>query len=442
VAVAVGAAPSAAAATSERIVFVSDRDGNWELYAMNADGSSPTRLTFDPHDDLAPTTPASGARIAFARGRFTADPPPVREDDWFDIYVMDTDGSNVKRLTRDEAADGSPSFSPDGSKIAFSSYRDQNSDIYVMNADGSALTRLTQHPDNDDFPAWSPDGSKIAFSSNRGASSSDIYVMNADGSAPARLTTSETSEDRGDVSPAWSPDGRRIVFHRQRTTAGFLVDESEIFVINADGSGEMQLTDTPPRPTGIAWDLSSSYPSWSPDGTRIAFGRDDAAQGQEIYVMNADGSDPRALTSNTAGDSDPAFAPVPIAGPGSAPLTGTTRLSPSRVTIAGRGRCRRRSRRILRCAVRLRGRVVRPAGPRASCAGGRVTATLRFRRRRVASVRTRTTRGCRYRVRTRFGLRTERRVRRLSVAPRFGGSDFFSPRAGRRQKIRVRLAEG
>ena len=92
VAVAVGAAPSAAAATSERIVFESDRDGNWELYAMNGDGSSPTRLTFDPRDDLAPTTPASGARIAFASDR---------EDGWEDIYVMDADGSNVRRLTRD-----------------------------------------------------------------------------------------------------------------------------------------------------------------------------------------------------------------------------------------------------------------------------------------------------------------------------------------------------
>jgi TolB protein len=424
VAVAVGAAPSAAAATSERIVFETDRDGNWELYAMNADGSSQTRLTFDPRDDVDPTTPANGARIAFASDR---------EDDLGGIYVMDADGSNVRRLTR---GGGSPSFSPDGSKIAFAS----RGGIDVMNADGSGRVSLTAGSGDDGFdPAWSPDGSKIAFS--RG---SDIYVMNADGSAPARLTTAEGD----DFQPAWSPDGRRIVFHRDRSAhipPDWLFADSEIFVINADGSGETQLTDTPPRPTGTG--DRTSYPSWSPDGTRIAFARGQdlaplpAESTQEIYVMNADGSGPRALTTNTARDRDPAFTRTPTAGPGSAPLTGRTRLRPSGVTIAGRARCRRRSSRVLRCAVRLRGRVLRPAGSTADCAKGKVILTVRFGRSRVASARTRTTPGCRYRVRKRFRIRTERRVRRLSIRPRFGGNDFFSPRAGTRRKVRVRLAE-
>ena len=428
VAVAVGAASSAAAATSERILFergpsdTSDREGNWELYAMNADGSSPTRLTFDSRDDFGPTTPASGARIAFASGVVDSDldpddPPSGNEGARADIYVMEADGSNVKRLTRDGASIY-PSFSPDGSKIAFVS---GGGNIDVMNADGSGRVSLTAGAG----PAWSPDGSKIAFSSNRGASSPDIYVMNADGSDLRRVTTAEDP----DFEPAWSPDGRQIVFTRETISNTIAIGEYEIFVINADGSGEMQLTDTPPRPTGLGV-LVNPAPSWSPDGTRIAFARDDAG-GPEIYVMNADGSGTRALTRNTARDLDPAFAPVPIAGPGSGPLTGRTRLRPSGVTIAGSGRCSRRSRRILRCAVRLRGQVVRPAESGAECAGGTVTVTVRFGRRRVASARTRTTPGCRYRLRKRFRLRTEGRVRRLSVTPRFSGNDFFTPGAGR-----------
>ncbi len=455
VAVAVGTASAAAAATSERIVFQSDRDGNWELYAMNADGSSPTRLTFDPRFDGSPTTPASGARIAFARGGST-DGPARDEEDWPDIYVMDADGSNVERLTRDAVAEGSPSFSPDGSKIAFASYRDQNSssDIYVMNADGSGRVNLTAGSGDGVDPAWSPDGSKIAFSSDRAAADyPHIYVMNADGSGTAsRLTTTPSEAQVGDVSPAWSPDGRRIAFNRWRSLTvppcssfwpcqlgGY---SSEILVINADGSGETQLTDPPPR--------GNASPSWSSDGTRIAFARWDPYSDpdpefnfySQIYVMNADGSGPRALTRNGVHDFDPAFAPVPTAGPGSGPLTGRTRLRPRRVTIAGRGRCTRLDRRTVRCAVRLQGRVVRPAGSQADCAEGRVTVTVRFGGGRVASGQTPTTPACRYRVRKRFGLRTERSVRRLSVAPRFGGNEFFSPRAGKRRKISVRMAEG
>ena len=147
----------------------------------------------------APTaTPASVAgRIAFVSDR----------DGNEEIYVINTDGSDVTRLTDNEATDEGASWSPDGLRIAFVSYRGLLSDfeIYVMNADGSDVRRLT-HGGRDIEPSWSPDGLRIAFASYRGLQFDfEIYVMNADGSDVRRLTHGGRNAD-----PSWSPDGRRI----------------------------------------------------------------------------------------------------------------------------------------------------------------------------------------------------------------------------------------
>jgi Tol biopolymer transport system component len=136
------ATPSPTAAA--RIAFTSDRDGNGEIYAMNADGSGLTRLTNSPAFDSSPTWSPDGSRIAFGSG--------------FEIYVMNADGSGLANLTNDPAEEGHLGFawSPDGSRIVFSSNRDGVVDVYVMNADGSGLTRLTDEPADDGPPAWSP----------------------------------------------------------------------------------------------------------------------------------------------------------------------------------------------------------------------------------------------------------------------------------------------
>src|SRR6266705_4460532 len=152
----------------------------------------------------------------------------------YEIYVMTRGGTPLVRLTNTTAANGQPSWSPDGAKLAFMSDRDGNREIYVMNADGSGQTRLTNNLGTDVVPAWSPDGTKIAFASDRDGNS-EIYVMNADGTNPTRLTSNSTV----DYSPAWSPDGTRIAFVSDRD------GNSEIYVMNADGTGVTAITGNP-----------------------------------------------------------------------------------------------------------------------------------------------------------------------------------------------------
>jgi hypothetical protein len=129
-------------------------------------------------------------------------------------------------------------------KIAFVSDRDGNDEIYVMNPDGSGQTRLTDNPADDGAPAWSPDGTKIAFTSNRDAGNFEIYMMNADGSSQTNLTNDPGFDDE----PAWSPDGTKIVFASTRGT-------TDIWVMNADGTGQTNLNNS------LAGELK---PDWQP----------------------------------------------------------------------------------------------------------------------------------------------------------------------------------
>jgi len=261
------------------IAFVSERDGNREIYVMSADGSNPRRLTNDRANDRDPAWSPDGMRLAFYSDRTgTAD-----------IYVMGADGGGLRNLTNHPANDYHPAWSPDGTRIAFNSERDGGSDIYVINADGSGLTRLTAPGTRSGGQVWSPDGTRIAFNSSRDGDD-ELYVMNADGSGQTRLTFSPGN----DGFPAWSPDGAQIAFQSNRD------GQFEVYVINADGSNLRRLT------TAISNDW---WPEWSADGQYIAFISDRDGVGA-IYLMAADGSSPRRLTPLNSWSDSPAWRPA------------------------------------------------------------------------------------------------------------------------------------
>jgi TolB protein len=203
-----------------------------------------------------------------------------------DLFVMDADGSNVRQLTHTPAAEGYPSWSPDGRFIAFEADdASGNFGVYVMNADGSGARRLTQDPRRDVGPAWSPDGKKIAFMSDRAGQEFDIYEMNADGSGVERLTTGETN-----WFPQFSPDGTRLALHVGR----------DIHVLDLKTGTSRALTQDP---------ANGMYPTWSPDGRKIAFMSWRNGK-TELFTMNADGTDQRVLFSPETGSAiDPRWSP-------------------------------------------------------------------------------------------------------------------------------------
>jgi TolB-like protein/Flp pilus assembly protein TadD len=195
----------------KRIAFTSKRDGNDEIYVMNADGSSQENLSKNPASDSRPSWSPDGKRLVFTSNR-------AEKTDNFDLYVLDASGANVVRLTNDPGFDSDPSWSPDGQHIAFTSNRTGNFEVYVMNADGQQQTNVSHNSSFNGKPAWSPDGQHIAFTSNR-TGKFEIYVMNADGSTRTSLTNDE---------PAWSHDGREIVYQSERG------GNNDIYVMSAE----------------------------------------------------------------------------------------------------------------------------------------------------------------------------------------------------------------
>jgi len=264
--------------TCSRIAFDSTRDGNYEIYVMNSDGSNQTRLTNNSTNDARASISADGNKIAFGSNR----------DGNYEIYLMNADGSGQIRLTDNPADDFIPNFSPDSSKIVFESVRDGNYEVYVMNADGTNQTRLTNNPARDGNPAFSPDGSKIVFESSRDGNS-EIYVTNADGSGQTRLTNNPAE----DGDPFFSPDSTRIAFETNRDG-----DFWEIYLMNADGTGPTRLTNNTAHDTD---------PFFSPDGSKIAFETNRDGGFYEIYVMSADGTGQTNLSNSPEHDFSPSW---------------------------------------------------------------------------------------------------------------------------------------
>lgn len=252
-----------------KIMLVSERDGNFEIYVMNPDGSDFVNLTNNPAQDSSPDWSPDGSKIAFA----------TKRDGNYEIYMMNSDGSELVNLTNNSERDSNPTWSPDGNKIAFTSERDGKSEIYTMNPDGSNLAKLVNNSGGESYYnlAWSPDGAKLVFVSDR-EGNDEIYTINTDGTELVNITN--TPEN--DYDPAWSSDSKMIAFTSERD------GNEEIYLINSDGSGLVNLTN----------DSASDFsPSWSPDNTQIIFTsiRDGKP---EIFRMNSDGTDVVKLTGN------------------------------------------------------------------------------------------------------------------------------------------------
>lgn len=266
------------------IAYLSRSPGEdrWSIYVMNSDGGNRTILTAGQSDFLsAPTWSPDGSKIAFVSD----------QDGAPDIWVMNSDGSELVNLTRHEAKDHSPAWSPDGAWIAFASVRDSLYwELYLMRADGSDLQRLTWWEDASDlWPTWSPDGARLAFASKRDGNW-EIYTMTRDGANLVRLT--DHSAD--DTNPSWSPDGSRIAF--ESTRDGY----AEIYVMPVVGGEGVNVSNT-----GWATDLG---PTWSADGGRLVFYSDRDGD-WDVYTMNADGSNVVKLTGDQTSDQLPAWRP-------------------------------------------------------------------------------------------------------------------------------------
>jgi len=269
--------------TADRgILFESERAGNRDIWVVDPEGGDPIRLTTSGENEAWPGWSHDGTKVLFNRDT--------------EMWVMGADGSAQTKLAGGVIPVGAPVWSPDDSRIAYQ--QDEMSQIWVMNANGSGPINLTPVVGVHAWPTWSPDGVRIAFHADRDivvgdvpstTDNPDIFVVNADGTGQVRLTT----HSGRDWLPVWSPDGSKILFLSDRDGPG------EIFSMDPDGSGQTNLT-------GSA--AADGWPVWSPDGKRIAFQRYRDGNA-EVYVMNDDGSGVSRLTSNTAFDGGPSWSP-------------------------------------------------------------------------------------------------------------------------------------
>ena len=277
-----------------KIAFSSDRDGNYQIYVMNPDGTLPTRLTNNSAIDDFPDISPDGNQIAFQSDR-SGSP---------EIYLMNADGSSQTRLTF-SGDNTNPAFSPDGTKIVFVSTRTGGLGVWVINSDGTGETQLATFTSNaGGRPHFSPDGSKIVFDwgiSFGGSVRGQIFIMNANGSTLTNITNNSSIDD---YDPAYSPDGTKIVFSSDGPAG---VSPFNLWMMSPDGTDRVNLTND------SDFNHYRDYPYYSPDGSQIVFLANffELGTNYQIHVMNADGTGETNISNNTSNDVDPSWSACP-----------------------------------------------------------------------------------------------------------------------------------
>jgi len=288
--VAGGCGGSGSSKHANALVFVSTREGPYELYTASATGGDQHRLTNDKGDaskpsellyQIDPAWSPDGTRIAFASSR----------SGQLEVYTVDASGKDTTQLTRSKLEDRYPSWSPDGRRIAFA--HGAPSRVYVMGADGRGVKPLTVGTDEQIDPAWAPRGNWIAYSRRTpGESVREIWIVHPDGSGARPVTKLEASS----TQPAWSPDGTRIAF-ASNVHGGHIA----IYTIRLDGSGLQEVSASSPT--------DQIDPAWSPDGKTIVFSSDGA-----LVSVAPSGGTETVLTDGKDNDVSPAWNPAPAKG--------------------------------------------------------------------------------------------------------------------------------
>jgi len=307
----------------KEIVYASENDsGDSQIYTLNLENSNRTKLISEEGSWTKPIWNQSGTKLICTReingsvDIFSYEPrktknrfsklskisnahPSLSPDNKKivfhsnrfgenDIFIMNSDGSGLERLTDSPGNDRTPYWSPDGSKICFVSTRGWNYDVFVMNSDGSNQKNLTMKSDSKEVhPYWSEDGEKIIFNSSRENDTYGIYTINFDGSGLNRI---EENGGGDNTHAKYSPDGQKIVFRKLIEKENW---NSEIFLMDRDGKNEMRLTNSI---------LFSESPTWSPDGTEILFSiRNDKNNNTHLYTISMDGSSLNCITPEEDG---------------------------------------------------------------------------------------------------------------------------------------------
>jgi TolB protein len=277
----IGVITGVSGSSATQIAFTSFFKGNKEIYVVDQDGANPKKVSSNNAITVAPAWSPDGENMAFTSYR-NNNP---------NLYVIKKNGSGRKMVSNVPGLNDSPAWSPDGEKIAYVLSKNDNPDIYLLYKDGTQK-RITDFNGIDTSPAWSPDGKKLAYTSNR-SGTPQIYVLDVDDGDKGKVKRISSDSSQND-DPDWSPDGKSIAYTSLKN------GHFEVVVEDMENNLNLQLTSTPRG--------SNENPTWSPDGRFLAFSSSREGKAQ-IYIMRADGGGLRKLTFLEGGGYEPSWSP-------------------------------------------------------------------------------------------------------------------------------------